>query len=523
MARLSHRDGTELLTRLRHDVLGRHPVPWDEWERHLAGLDGRDWLLLDKLARRETWTPAIMHGVRGWDTLDLSRAATPALVAAAMHVDGRLRERAVRALAGRGGPVASAALGLRLLDHVSVVASEARVVVEQHRGELALDVVMDVLVNGADRRTAGGRWTGLVDDLGLDTPPVLERLRATAHRAARRWAVQRSLDQGLLDEDAVVHLATSDRDQWLRRVAAEHLGRAPSPARLASLLDARSVEARLTAVTRMPEELLDGATLERVLLDRSPRVREQARWRARRRGLDVAEVCRRRLGDPAPQVVAAALDGLAWTGDEVDVEAVGDLLHHPASSVRAAAVRTFAARAPPTLAVPTLAPLLDDPSGRVSAAAATVLARAGAAPSFSAEAWESSRPTARRAAWRVVRAAGGWARVAADLRAASDPDAHLAGLGRDGLRSWLLHGAASTWGRPDAEQARAMAEHLSASGLSPTDAELVAFHAGLPFAPVAFTSAAAPGETHPDGPSPGVASPRRERRGFWRLFGRSSG
>ena len=496
MASLSHRDAVELLTELKRDVLDHRDASWEQWSRLLSGLDGRDWLLLDKSARRGTYTRPILYGVAGWDSLDLSSAPVAAVAAAAMHVDGRLRERCVRALGRHEGPISSAVLGLRLLDDVDEVASAARDVVQARPSGLEVDVLLEVLLQGADRRTAGSRWVGLVDVLGLDTPPVLGQLRTSTRRKARRWAIEQSLGRDLLDEDTVLRIAATDPDQWLRRAAAEHLVRAPSPERLASLLDARSVEARLTAVTRTPDELVDASTMEALLLDRSPRVREQARWRARRRGVDVAKVCRRRLEDPAPRMVVAALDGLAWHGDETDVGPVTRLLGHPSPTVRAAAVRTLAARAPVELAVQAVAPHLDDPSGRVGDAAATVLARVHASPSSTTRAWGSPRSTARRAAWRVDRADGGWRRVAADLRAAADPDAHLAGLGRDGLRGWLVDGAASTWGRPDSAQARTITEHLHDSGLSADDRELIAFHAGLSFTRRAFSAV-------PVAPSPG--------------------
>jgi hypothetical protein len=513
VARLAHRAATELLAELRHDVLDPQRVAWEDWARRMSALDGRDWLLLDKLARRATWAqPALLHGTRGWDSLDLAAAPTPAVAAAAMHVDGRLRERAARALSGHGGPVASAVLALRILDHVPQVASAAREVVARHPVGLEVDLIADVLLQGADRRTAEGRWVELVDTLSLNTPSVLGLLRISRHRKARRWAVEQSLEQGLLDADTALQVASKDPDQWLRRAAAEHLTRTPSPEQLGPLLRADSVEARLTALTRVPEDLLDEATLEQLLMDRAPRVREQARWRARRRGVDVADVCRRRLGDAIPRVVVAALDGLTWTGNETDVPAVAELLQHPSPTVRAAAVRTFAARVPGPQATQTLAPYLDDPSGRVSGAAATVLARAGAPASVATQAWQSPLPTARRAAWRVARSAGGWTRVAADLRAATDPDSNLSGLGQDGVRGWLRDGAATTWGRPDPEDAQSMADRLPAAGLNDTEAERVAFHAGLPFTRRAFTVT-----PQSDGPNP--APRRRGPRNWFRRRG----
>jgi len=363
-------------------------------------------------------------------------------------------------------------------------------VVTGHTVRLEIGLVADVLLHGADRRMAEGRWAEVVDTLRLDTPSTLVRLRTSSHRKTRRWAVEQSLEQDLLDNDTALQIASKDPDQWLRRAAAEHLTRAASPEQLGPLLRADSVEARLTALTRVPDDLLDDATLEQLLLDRAPRVREQARWRARRRGVNVANVCRQHLRDPRARVLVAALDGLAWTGGESDVPAVAGLLDHPSPKVRAAAVRTFAARVPGPQATQTLAPHLGDPSGRVSGAAAIVLARAGAPAHLATQAWQSPLPSARRAAWRVVRSAGGWTRVAADLRAATDPDSNLSGLGRDGVRGWLRDGAATTWGRPNPEDAQSMTDRLPSAGLDDTEAERVAFHAGLPFARRAFPATA---------------------------------
>lgn len=512
MTRLSHRAATELVTALRHDALDTPGADEDAWAARLARLDGGDWLLVDKLARRSTWAqPALLSGTRGWDALDLSEAQLPALVAAAMHVDGRLREQATQALGRSAGPVTSAVVGIRLLDHVPEVVEAARDVAVQGLPGLEVDVVADVLLHGAGRDAARDPWSWLVDTVGLASPEVLERLRRSRFRQARRWGVEQSLSGGLLPPGEVVEIASHDPDQWLRGAAAEHLTDTGTPDLLVPLLSARSVEARLTALTRVREELLDDRTLERLLLDRAPRVREQARWRARRRGVGVADVCRRHLGDAAPGAVAAALDGLAWVGDESDVLAVTDLLLHGSPKVRAAAVRTCAARVPGPTAIEVLVPLLEDPAARVSGAAARVLARAGAPADAATKAWESPVPTVRRAAWRVSRAPGGWQRVASDLRAASDDEPSLRRLGRDGVRGWLRYGAATTWGRPDASDAGAMARHLVGAGLTDDERDRVAFHAGIPFSRRAFDPSPDPTIRHPSA---------ARRRGIGRWFRR---
>jgi hypothetical protein len=120
----------------------------------------------------------------------------------------------------------------------------------------------------------------------------------------------------------------------------------------------------------------------------------------------------------------------------------------------------------------------------VSATAGRVLARArsagaGAPPGWTALAWASPRPGNRRAAWRLERGAGGWDRVEADLRAAGDPDPGLAAAGQDGIRTWLVHSAATTWdvlSPARRERIRDLVEAWDAPGWQ---RDAVAFHAGI--------------------------------------------
>ena len=172
-------------------------------------------------------------------------------------------------------------------------------------------------------------------------------------------------------------------------------------------------------------------------------MRAQARWRAGRRGLDVAAFYRDELArTDVPRVVAACLDALGLVGDETDLATCVAHLEHPSARVRAAAVGSVLGRATPAEALRLLTPLLLDPSARVSTAGSRALVRLAAPPSVAHAAWGSHHPSSRRAAWRVVRAAGGWHRVEADLRAAADPDRRVAALGRDGLTNWLEVAAA---------------------------------------------------------------------------------
>jgi hypothetical protein len=247
------------------------------------------------------------------------------------------------------------------------------------------------------------------------------------------------------------------------------------------LLHAKSVEARLVALAGVPNEALSDEMLRGLLVDRAPRVRELALIRALRRRWDVAAFYRRQLADDIapPRVLVASLDGIAVTGDESDIQSVQALLAHPSARVRAAAVGAVEGRATSDRAVEILTHMLLDPSARVSAAASRVLVRLGASPDVAEQAWASSEPGSRRAAWRLTRATGSWNRVEADLQAATDPDQQLSALGHAGVTNWLQLGAATTWDPLAAGQRDRLAALLPQAPLSRHDARLVAFHAGI--------------------------------------------
>lgn len=88
-----------------------------EW---LSRRDSSEWLRLDSMARGYHWSP-VLRTPKTWSNADLAEPSGLAAAVAAMHPDGRLRERATRALAGGSGAVSTAALALRCLDHVAQV------------------------------------------------------------------------------------------------------------------------------------------------------------------------------------------------------------------------------------------------------------------------------------------------------------------------------------------------------------------------------------------------------------------
>jgi hypothetical protein len=82
----------------------------------LAGLSGPGWLRLDETARRFNSGHELHVALVGWRPRPRAEVFVPWAVAASMARDGRVREEAVTGLARVPGPVASAALAVRLAD-----------------------------------------------------------------------------------------------------------------------------------------------------------------------------------------------------------------------------------------------------------------------------------------------------------------------------------------------------------------------------------------------------------------------
>lgn len=506
-----------LARQLADAASGEDEAGWGGGLAALARLDGGSWLLVDQGARTFTYgdgTP--VGGVRGWMGATLGEPSGFVAAVTSFHMDGRFRERAVRVLGAMPSEVAAPALAVRLLDHVPQVRERAWEALRQHVRADTAAAVLDALLAGANRqhgREALGKVkAALLDEVTADA--LVAQLTHSDRRRVRRWAFQFGHERDLFTTEQLVVAAQGDADQWIRAVCAEWLMQAPDPRVLAALLDARSVEARLVALSRVPETSLGDDALSSLLLDRAPRVREQARWRARRRNWDVAGFYRSALADEeaSPRLVVACLDGLANTGDEQDLEAAISRLRHPSGRVRAAAVVAVEARATRADAADLLTPASVDPSARVSSAAARTLARLGVPQSAAEPAWASGLPSARRAGWRLARAAGGWHRVEADLRAAADPDPQLSGLGRTGLENWLDVSAATTWEPLPEDQRARIASWLGSADLAPDRQRVLAFHAGIKLP-------ADERELRPDEDAPAAA---RAKGGRWlRLLRRS--
>lgn len=485
---MSSMEARELATDLASKASNGGPEDWRAGATKLEFLDGRSWLLLDQAARTFTYASGTpVSSVRGWLGPDADEPTGFVAAVTSLHVDGRFRERATQILATKRTNFAVAALAVRFLDHVPQVRAVAWSSLKPNLDASTAPLVLDVILSGRGRQHAAQALRDVQEALTLDlgADEAVHTLLASSRRKVRRWAFELGRQRSLLSADQLVDTARNDPDQWLRATCADWLISIGEPAHIAQLLDANSVEGRLVALTRLPEDQLSDEQLRNLLTDRAPRVREQARWRARRRGVDIIGHYRSQFADSAipPRVHAACLEGIAVLGDESDLPTCTERLSHPNARIRAAAVNAILGRATSEEVVSLLAPVLLDRSPRVSSIAARALARLSAPPSLADEAWTSERAATRRAAWRLTRASGGWHRVEADLRAAGDPDTHVASLGQVGISNWLAVSAATTWDRLPDEQRRRLADLLDTADINPEQARIVAFHAGIKRSP----------------------------------------
>lgn len=478
----------------------------DELERKLTALSGRGWVVLDQAARTFRYhyeTP--VSGVRGW--LDERLNDPDGFVAAvtSMHVDGRFRERAARALRGVGGPLAVTALATRLFDHVPQVRQAAAESLQHANAAEHLERVMDAVLAGRDRRFGPDAVeiveSRLRDEVGQET--LIEALLRSPLQRVRRRGVELAHRSGLLSVERLQQIARTETDQLILAWCADWLLASRDATGLADLLDSRSAMIRQVVVLAVEDDALPDDRLLALAMDRVPRVRESARFRARKRGLDVAAWYRAQLQQDLPgRVRAAVLDGLLAVGDATDLSSFIEALDSPRPRVREVAIRGVVTWAGRDEALGLLPAFLTDPSGRVSSAAARALGRLGAPASIASEAWSSDRRSDRRAAWLLARSWGGWDQVEADLRLAGDQDAELAELGRAQVSSWLKVRAATTWQPMSAEQRDRIAVLLETWDGRPGAARALAFHAGI--------RAARP-ERSPDSDD-GAAAPRK----WWR-------
>lgn len=502
---LSPSDASAFADELAHAVIDGTAQGWPPLSNTLETMSGRDWLILDAAARSYRFHYATpVSGVRGWLGPNLREPSGFVAAVTSLHVDGRIRERATLALAELAGPLVVAAAAVRLLDHVEQVRAIARqsltaLLVAEPRRDYVVRV-LDVVLAGQGRFQGPGALD-VVEELArrlFSETEYVDLLMAATPCHVRRHGFKTANRLGMLTVSRLLDAARVEEDQLIVAWCADWLYERGTPEDFADLLDARSALLRQVAVLRVDDAALPDSKLLHMAADRAPRVREAARHRARKRRLDVASWYRRELGSEMPaNRTAAVLDGLLVVGDASDLPDFQAALADPRPRIRAVALRGVAAWTADAETIVQLAPLLTDPSSRVSVSAARVLARAGAPAAVAAEVWASSLTGSRRAAWYLTRSTGGWNAVESDLRLANDPDAELAGLGRTQVSNWLTTRAATTWQPLPENQRSRIAALLEEWDASKDLKRNLAFHAGIRPLPVEEVHRELPAEVVP--------------------------
>ncbi|GAA3915304.1 HEAT repeat domain-containing protein [Actinoplanes auranticolor] len=353
-----------------------------------------------------------------------------ALAFAALHRDGRVRERAVAAIAARPLPELVSLLVLRADDWAPQVRNPARAALtrllsDQPGRYLAGAVPMAVKLTDRYR----GRFAQvLVAAAVLAAPDDVRRQLATSpDRDQRRLAFDADLHQGRLGLAALADLAVRESDAQIRNRAAQlayeqAVVRQHRPT-LERLFGARPAGVRalgLTGLLRLGPAAEAAAALD----DPAPLIRAIARDAARRAGTDV--VAYYRTTEPSPGSVA----GLAEAGSDRDAPVLVALLSHPSGPIRAAAVRALGHLG--AVPVELVVPLVRDPAPAVVREAALALRPFDRRlpPGLGWELLGDSRSEVRRAGYRLLNGRDPVTRRRAALRLAGDPDPRLAARGR---------------------------------------------------------------------------------------------
>ncbi len=450
----------------------------------LSALSGREWLRLDEAARlRSPWHQSPLDRVPDWRPLLAAGQDQVAAIAASMSRDGRVREAAIAVLAGMPGSVPSAALAVRTADWVPQVSSAAAAALVARVVPGDLDLVVPVMLALTERRRGRLVAGGFLAGVAAGPAATLAALTAGGQRAARLWALDGLARRDLLTAETLVDLAIRDGDPVVALWCARQL---------TSLSDGLSAEAgarllasarggvRAFAVQHVPDVQLPRDALRRLLLDKSGAVRSMARWRWTQRWGSPAPVYLDALTvQGRPSALASALEGLDETSDGSLPTAAVPFLTHPSPKVRRAAVQAVGRRGGPGDILGYLAPMLQDDSNRVVTAALRNLRGYTLPPGALADLDEAGTARSRRTALSVRQRLGSWERVRADLRAMNGRDPDLVTAARADLLAWLQHGAATAYGRPDADQAAEIAKTLGTGQLTDRQRREIAFVAGI--------------------------------------------
>jgi hypothetical protein len=300
----------------------------------LTSLNGQDLLRVDESAR-SGWA-SIVVGSEFWNAADLSEPTGLVTSLLSLHADGRCRERAIRRLGQSDDDLVTALLAVRCGDWVKPVRERALLLVLDRSTQRQAEIVLGVLLAGRDRANMSAALERYVSAVVAANPGIATRLSTESEdRLTRRWAYQYLLTNQALTPQRAAQALTDKGDKLISSWCAHYLARVADPTMMASMLESGSSETRLIALQNIADDRLGNAELERVLLDRSRRIRQAAQWKAKRLGFDMASFYRARLAKPSPshQQAAAAVSGVAATGSLVDAPLLHRFLTDPTPAV----------------------------------------------------------------------------------------------------------------------------------------------------------------------------------------------
>jgi hypothetical protein len=480
----------------------------------LARLDGPGWLRLDESVRHPYPGRPRPEEVPGWRAALASRSAPPGVVAASMCRDGRVREAAVAVLADMPGPVAAAALAVRVADWVPEVSAAAEAAVGRRTGPHDAAAVVPVLLALGQRQRGQRAAARYLASVAAGPAATLEALAGTGDRARRLWALKALTARGLLASTVLAARAMHDPDPVVALWCAQSLARPHgqlSPEAGPQLLGSARSAVRAFAAGHLADDHLTTRVLHRLLLDRSAAVRAVARWQCKRRGEDPGPVYRAALeAATRPRQAAAALAGLDDEHDDTLPAAAVPFLAHPSPAVRRAAAQAVGHHASADDIQWYLVPLLLDSSAKVVTAALRHLRGYALPDSVLASLDTASTIRSRRTALSIRQQSGTWNRVHADLAVMHGHDADLAEAARTDLLDWLKHGAATSYGKPSTTQAEEIATLLTTPTLSPRQRREIAFAAGIRMPAAGWQEGAGPTTGNRSWSSPGTRTARRD-------------
>ncbi|MBN0047350.1 hypothetical protein JS756_25225 [Streptomyces actuosus] len=417
----------------------------------LSGDDPRAWLELDAAARdghgngtRELAGPA---GAAG-PSFALGRSGEARLALALCHRDGRVRERALVSAAGR--PRLLPLVVIRTTDWAGPVRERAQ---ELLRGALDMDTAprLAPLILLVGHRARGGAGVELLTEV-LRTAPMDQLAPLLTHPdpPVRRFAHRLAVGRGLLPPAELARTAARDPDTVVQTLCAEAaIAAGTGDDVLAPLLGARNPQVRAAGVTALrraaqPDGVppREGSRVwtraEGFLADRAPVVRACARYVVRQCGGDPHAWYRARCADPGDAALPpGAVVGLAECGDRTDTALLWPLAEHPQPGVRARAVAGL--RLLDSADAGRLARLLHDAApGVVRETTESLLPSARSLDaSVLTGMLAPARPRHQRvAAFRLLEACGGLARLRAAVALLDDPDARVRARAERSVQAW---------------------------------------------------------------------------------------